>query len=413
MARPLAPLRPELDGFPSDDPARPALILRDTSGISEAMLSIPAPLVSILRFFDGEHTEEELTAAIRAAGEQLDAEELTRRLVQTLSEAGMLADEKFEAMRDGVLRSFRIAKSLEAKHHGPGNYPSDGLKLRQLFGSWFGDAPVPSGRVPLHAVAAPHASPGAAKVSYAKAYGALANSLSPQEASEKTFMILGTSHYGAPDRFGLTRKRFVTPLGETRTNQSLIERLQHKAGVELEDFSFSTEHSVEFQVVFLQYLYGPDIQIVPILCGSFGRSLMHGGPPESHAENQAFLSELGELSSREGDRLVWVLGVDMAHKGPRYGRGETPRRAYSDAMADVTAKDNSRIAALARGDRSEFWAQVQEGRDELNWCGSAPFYTYLAAHPNTRGELLSYEHWQIDPKSVVTFAGMSFTRSGG
>ena len=36
---------------------------------------------------------------------------------------------------------------------------------------------------------------------------------------EKTFVILGTSHYGEPDKFGLTRKPFVTPLGETAVAQ--------------------------------------------------------------------------------------------------------------------------------------------------------------------------------------------------
>ena len=28
--------------------------------------------------------------------------------------------------------------------------------------------------------------------------------------------------------------------------------------------------------------------------------------------------------------------------------------------------------------------------------------------PEARGELLDYEHWQIDPESVVSFAAMSF-----
>ena len=41
----------------------------------------------------------------------------------------------------------------------------------------------------------------------------------------------------------------------------------------------------------------------------------------------------------------------------------------------------------------------------------AAFYTFLKSVPNLKGELLNYEQWNIDEQSVVSFAGMSFTRS--
>jgi len=53
---------------------------------------------------------------------------------------------------------------------------------------------------------------------------------------------------------------------------------------------------------------------------------------------------------------------------------------------------------------------VQEKRDDLKWCGSAPLYTFLKALPGARGELLRYEQWNIDPQSVVSFAGIAFTK---
>ena len=68
-------------------------------------------------------------------------------------------------------------------------------------------------------------------------------------------------------------------------------------------------------------------------------------------------------------------------------------------------------AAFNAGDAAGFWDLVRENRDDLKWCGSAPFYTFLKSIPNTRGELRNYEQWNIDDRSVVSFAGMSFTRS--
>ena len=60
-----------------------------------------------------------------------------------------------------------------------------------------------------------------------------------------------------------------------------------------------------------------------------------------------------------------------------------------------------------------FWDLVQERHDDLKWCGSSPFYTFLKTAPEGRGELLNYEQWNIDDRSVVSFAGMAFRKSAG
>ena len=63
---------------------------------------------------------------------------------------------------------------------------------------------------------------------------------------------------------------------------------------------------------------------------------------------------------------------------------------------------------MEQGDARGFWNLVQENRDDLKWCGSAPFYTFLKTAPGAQGELLEYEQWNIDEASVVSFAGMRF-----
>ena len=57
---------------------------------------------------------------------------------------------------------------------------------------------------------------------------------------------------------------------------------------------------------------------------------------------------------------------------------------------------------------SESLKLVQQGQDDLKWCGSAPLYTFLKAVPAARGKLNRYEQWNIDEQSVVSFAGMAF-----
>jgi hypothetical protein len=85
----------------------------------------------------------------------------------------------------------------------------------------------------------------------------------------------------------------------------------------VEDYCHAIEHSIEFQVVFLQHVFGPNIRILPVLCGSYLRSIYEGGLPEDDDGVRRILGTLGEMGAREDGKLLWVLGVDMAHMGQR------------------------------------------------------------------------------------------------
>jgi hypothetical protein len=167
------------------------------------------------------------------------------------------------------------------------------------------------------------------------------------------------------------------------------------------------EHSIEFQVVFLQHLFGPGVRVLPILCGAFSHGMQAGARPEDHEAVHRTIGALGEIAAREGDRLLWVLGVDMAHMGRRYG-DRFEATADRGEMEGVARRDRSRIGSMEQGDSAGFWEQVRENHDDLKWCGASPIYTFLRAMPEARGSLLHYQQWNIDPHSVVSFAGRRF-----
>jgi hypothetical protein len=77
-------------------------------------------------------------------------------------------------------------------------------------------------------------------------------------------------------------------------------------------------------------------------------------------------------------------------------------------MDEVESRDRERIARAEAGDARGFWDLVQPNHDDLKWCGSSPMYTFLYAVPEARGRTLRYQQWNIDPQSVVSFAGMAF-----
>jgi len=396
--------------MPSPSPEHPGLFIRDPYRFTDAMLIIPPLLAECLRFFDGTQTELDLHAALVRLTGDLESGEIARHLIRTLSNAGFLQDENFRNLEQSRRAEF-AALPVRAPVHAGSAYPEDAAALRETMARYMdGSAPhdAASPRPGLFAIAAPHVSPEGGWQSYRAAY----SMLRPEHAG-RTFVILATSHYGRPETFGLTRKPFRTPLGEAPTDQRLVDWLAERggAGVEMEDFCHSFEHTVELQVVFLQHMLGPQVRILPILCGPYANSLIHGGKPEDDGNVRRFLDALGELHDREGDRLFWILGVDMAHMGARY-HDRFSASAGEGAMAEVRERDQQRIARIAGSDAEGFWDLVRQNRDDLKWCGSAPFYTFLKMAPKARGELLHYEQWNIDPASVVSFAGMAFRRPG-
>jgi AmmeMemoRadiSam system protein B len=403
VSSPLPRLRSDLDFMPSPVEERPGLLIRDSFRYSDAVLIIPPPLVQTLACFDGQQTQLDLRAALVETLGELQVGELEDQLIDVLARSGFLEDENFQTMKERREREFADASVREPSHAGSA-YPADREELSTTMQQWMSGNEPDENNDSLIGIAAPHVSPGGGYESYRAAY----RLLGPQY-KDRTFVVLGTSHYGAPERFGLTRKPYVTPWGTSRTNVALVDELTRQApgAIGTEDYCHAVEHSIEFQVLFLQSIFGPDVSVLPILCGSYAQSIYRGGKPESSDNVNRFLGVLGEIAAREGDRLLWVLGIDMAHMGRRYG-DEFVALANENEMLAVGGRDRQRMERVAAGDAAGFWDLVQENHDDLKWCGSSPVYTFLKVMPNARGSVEKYEQWNIDPQSVVSFAGMSF-----
>ena len=399
----LPPIRMNLDFLPSPDRNRPGLYIRDPYHYSDATLLIPPVLVPALECFDGVQSTLDLRAELVRLTGEIQVGPIEKNLFEALDEAGFLDNQTYRTMRAEREAEFARENKRQAIFAGSA-YPADRRSLAELL---TGEVGGPNGSADTVAIAAPHASPDGGWSTYRAAY----RSLPPADGLERTFVILGTSHYGAPERFGLTRKPFVTPYGETQTNTGLVDELEAAApeAIRMEDYCHAVEHSIEFQVVFLQHIYGPNVRILPILCGPFVKSIYEGGLPEDTERVSRFFDALSNMYAREGNRMFWVLGVDMAHMGRRYG---DPLIAHANRgeMLQIEQRDRERIDQLQRSDIRGYWSLVQEKQDDLKWCGASPFYTFLKAAPGLRSDLLDYHQWQIDPQSVVSFGALRFTK---
>ncbi|MGA3047618.1 MAG: AmmeMemoRadiSam system protein B [Terracidiphilus sp.] len=394
-------LRTDLDFMLSPDTNQPGLLIRDSFRYSDYILVIPPPLINSLTFFDGTRTDQNLQAELTRLLNNPEVNHLAGRLIESLSNAGFLVDETYARLKDARHLAFAECPVREAVHAGSA-YPAELAPLQSVMQRYLGS--TESVQESVIGIAAPHVSPEGGWQSYRAAYATLTPDL-----RDRTFVVLGTSHYGQPDKFGLTRKPFNTPFGTTTTSDSLITQLAPQPAVLMEDYCHAVEHSIEFQVLFLQAIYGPEVRVLPILCGSFGRHVGEGEFPEDNDDVNRFLGALGEIADREKGRLIWVLGVDMAHMGMRYGDSFTAL-ADQQEMTFVRERDQLRIERVITSDARGFWSLVRENQDDdLKWCGSSAIYSFMKAVPQARGTLRHYEQWNIDEKSVVSFAGISFS----
>ncbi|MFL5305868.1 MAG: AmmeMemoRadiSam system protein B [Polyangia bacterium] len=395
---------------PLDD--QPGLLIRDPMRYSTVTLIVPPALVPGLVCFDGRQDPGDLRATLARATGRVTVADAARDMAAALSDAGFLDDARFAALRDARTAELAALADRPAAHAGSA-YPDRPAPLQRTLRRYFDDAPEASDQEPdppaqaPFAIAAPHVSPEGGWRSYVEAYRRL-----PAAADDRVFVILATSHYGAPDRYGLTRKPFATPFGRAATETALVDALAAAApgAVSFDEPAGFVEHAAEFQVVFLQHLYGPNVRILPVLCGAFV-----GGPrarrrPETNQRVAQFVGALGELAARD-PRLTFVLGVDFAHVGLRYG-DSAAARADVGASVDVAQRDRERLARIAAGDADGFWDLVTErGDDDLKWCGTSPIYTFLRAVPGVRGHVHGYEQWNIDASSIVSFGALSFSRN--
>jgi AmmeMemoRadiSam system protein B len=388
--------------MPSSDPERPGLFIRDPYHYSDATLLVPPPLVPVLECFDGQSSTLDLRAELVRITGEIQVGDIEQHLFDALNGAGFLENEHYLALKHQREGEF-AAEGIRTANFADSGYPASLPKLTELLDKEIGST---SGNGNTLAIAAPHASPDAGWATYRAAYQALPP---PEKVGDVTFVILGTSHYGAPERFGLTRKNFKTPFGDAQTNTALVTELAEASGdgVAMEDYCHAVEHSIEFQVVMLQHIYGPNVRFLPILCGPFVKSVYESGMPEDTPRVARFFDALGNLGAREGRRLLWVLGVDMAHMGRRYN-DQLRATANLGEMLTIEGRDRERIAKIAEADVAGYWSLVQERHDDLKWCGSAPFYTFMKVMPGLKGELLDYHQWQIDPQSVVSFGALRF-----
>jgi len=265
-------------------------------------------------------------------------------------------------------------------------------------------SPLPSHRK-LRGALIPHVDYARGGTTYAWGFKEVA-----EQTDATLFVIIGTSHY-SQHRFTLTRKDFQTPLGIVPTDQDYIDRLVRHFGSGLFDdewLAHLPEHSIELEVVFLQYLYEGrrPIRIVPLVVGSFFDCIAGGVHPSVRTDIARMVEVLRRAEAESPEPICYIISGDLAHLGPKFQDPVplTPSRLEHSRQQDLAILRHAEAVRPAA-----YFKVVADELDSRNICGLSPTFTFLEAVRPSAGKLLHYDqHTHPLGRESVSFASMAF-----
>ena len=405
----IPPLRP-VEAFPVEHEGQECIVLRDPGGYASSMVVLPRGLVEIVALFDGANSVVDIQAAVMRKYGELVTRQRIEELVDALDGHGFLDTPRFAELRKEIDGAYLHSATRPPSHAG-GAYPDEAAALRQTFDRFF-DPPEGPGPIAasgeawpsVKGVVAPHIDFHRGGAAYAWAYRDVG-----ERCDADLFVIFGTCHAGMADPFALTRKDYGTPLGVIPVDRDAVEALATRAGQDCfaSELAHRVEHSIEFQAVFLRYLFAGrrEVTIVPVLTSFAHEALARGKRAEDDPRVGRFLDALRDVIATSGRRVALIAGADLAHVGPRFG---DPERVTPAGLAELGREDRTMLEAVTAGHADGFFDAVARDGDRRRICGFSPIYALLRTLGSSgKGALRRYGQWP-DPDGVVTFASVVF-----
>lgn len=410
--------RPRLravEAIPVETQGRRVVCLRDPQGMAPEMFPLPLPAFFVACRLDGVRSLQEIQSSFYTEfGQRISLEELGG-LVVRLDEKFFLESDGFQRHARKMESEFAAAPCRLAAHSGTAYETGSSACRRQIDGYFshadgLGGSQVLAGMEDLRALVAPHIDYQRGGAVYSWAYGALRDA-EPHDL----YVVLGTSHVPIPYPFCLCLKDFDTPFGPAPVDRLFGQRLLKDLPCNFQEgqWAHRNEHSIEFQIVFLKYLFPePEaFRILPILCGPVPAS----GPSIEERRSRMFLDEFLEtlaIHCRETRRRICLIaGADLAHMGPRFGDSQPVDR---EQLCRLETADRDLLRTAENMDAQGFSAIITAEEDRRRICGYAPIYALLRTCGAREGKLLRYgQSAEADGSQVVTYAAMAFYGSAG
>ncbi|HUH65919.1 MAG TPA: AmmeMemoRadiSam system protein B, partial [Syntrophales bacterium] len=269
LRRDIQPIATEVNG-------RRMIAFHDPFHIADHRIALDFSTLPILQMLDGEHDLADIQAMLtRRQGGQIAYMSEIASFIESLDKACLLESLSFNE-RMCALRSEFGRRQVRLPIHAGRSYLSDPRELAQFIQDAEDKLDGERRAIPVRitGILAPHIDINVAKDAYVNAYSHL------KGRSYDTVVILGINHHSQDGLYSISDKHYATPFGEIKTDADFVRELRKSLPEETfapDDFGHMTEHSIEFQTVFLGHYLKSPFKIVPILCGGVHEFIYRGG----------------------------------------------------------------------------------------------------------------------------------------
>jgi len=201
-------------------------------------------------------------------------------------------------------------------------------------------------------------------------------------------IILGPNHSGYGSGVSINNTgEWSTPLGEVPVDAEMANRIVKSSGlIDVEDSAHRSEHSIEVQLPFLQFIYPRRFKFVPICM---------------MLQDLETSKDVGEAVAEavQGNRAIVIASSDWTHYEPQ---------------EKAVAKDKLAIQAAVNMDPARFQDTIEEQR--VSACGFGPVTALIHAAKILSGNKATVLSYQTsgdvtgDTTAVVGYAALAFTR---
>lgn len=399
-------LRENIEIIPAGDGK---FIIRDPMGYTDSLLVVSQLGVLLAAMLDGTRTENDivrdLTTNLGVSIPQIEIE----KIINTLDEHGFLETPRFFELKVKSEQEFRLSLTREPALQDI-SYPSNVSKLKDFIEEILNSENDSISRddwtifekKKLISFVSPHIEIKIGRSIYSRTYNTLRKYL---RETPDVFIIFGTSHLPTNNTFSLTEKSFNTPFGFVKVAREISDEIIKRLGDEVtkDEIIHKKEHSIEFQVIFLRYIFGDKFNILPILCSA----------DEIYRKNTIDYERLKKMKEgiEEGvqkggyKRAVFLAAADLAHKGLRFGDEKAIDRSDSSL---IHTKDILTLDYVKRNNAEGFLKDVMSDMNARRICGLAPIYTTLKMIDDrkTEGKIVGWDIWIDNTGSAVSFGSV-------
>lgn len=403
---PLPAFRPALRVVPYRHEGRDVFLAIDShEGLIEHPVVLPPLAFVVASLLDGAREAADVRREISARfqGVDLTFEEI-ESVVRDLDRHYLLESERVRGRRREIEEEYR-ALPARPPRFVQGTAEEVRRELEGYYADEAGAGPPGARRAePLAGILAPHIDFRRGGPCYTFAYRELA-----ERSGADLYVILGVAHASPPNPFIVSSKDYETPLGTVPVDRDVVGALEKRLGRGIYDHEAThrSEHSIEFQAVFLRHARPEDsFTAVPILCSSF-EPWCGDASPSTVREVEDFLGAFREAVA--GRRVCFVAGVDFAHVGPVF---EDDVEINSELISWMTAGDTRSLQACAEGNAEAFWNSVQSDGNRRHVCGLSATYAFLRLLGGAEGKVHKYGFAPDPQGGIVSFASLSFRPRG-